>query len=274
MLSIPEGSDASRAPLSLDRDRKNDPMYDILEDPATDRIITRTDNNPPEPVGLLVAAEIPDAHKQAAEELRTNHLDTLLMFLRAPAVIESQDVYSRVTALSVMVKKAFEAIDKSRTTAKKAYLDGGTAIDKVYALPVEIDDPEKPGEKKTVKMLAELKGAHDALKKRLSVYDTAEYKKAEEARLAEAAAIAAAAAHDGIVMEAGRLGDGKMESSRSEHGGIAIKSVEKTFRIIDPDQVPANLCSPDPEKIRAAIDAGALKIAGVQIDVAVKTHVR
>lgn len=246
------------------------------EAPASDRVVSRTDNNPPEAVGLLPAAEIPAGHKERAEALRDKHLATFLTYLRVPAVIEDQDVYSRVTALSVMVKQAFDEIDKARSAAKKPYLDGGKAIDKVYALPVEIEDAANPEseEKKTVNMLAELNGAHDSLKKRLSAYDTAEYKKAEELRIAEQASVAAAAAADGIVMEVAQTGAGKMQSSRSEHGGLAIKQVEKTFKVVDASKVPASLCSPDPVKIQAAIDAGASEIAGIEIDVQVKTHVR
>lgn len=246
------------------------------EAPASDRVVTRTDNNPPETVGLLPAAEIPAVHKDKVEDLKTAHLDTYLMYLRVPAVIEDKDVYDRVTALSSMVKKAFDAIDGARSAAKKPYLDGGTAIDKAYAIPVEIDDAANPGEKKEVKLLAELKSAHDSLKKRLSAYDTAEYKKAEEARIAEQNALAEAAAADGIVLESTQVGDGKAQSSRSSYGSgaTAVKKVEKTFRIVDPAKVPASMCSPDPVKIQAAIDAGAIEIAGVEIDVSVKTHVR
>lgn len=251
-------------------------MSSKQEAPAADRIVTSTDNNPPETVGLLAAAEIPAAHREKANELKAAHLDTYLMFLRAPEKIEDKDVYDRVTALSSMVKKAFDAIDRARSAAKKPYLDGGTAIDKAYAITVEIDDSAKPGEKKEVKLLAELKSAHEALKKRLSAYDTEEYKKAEQARIAEEEALAAAAAADGIIMEASQVGDGKAQSSRTSYGtgATAIKKVEKTFRIVDPGLVPASLCSPDPEKIQAAIDAGAIEIAGIEIEVGVKTHVR
>lgn len=244
------------------------------EAPASDRVVKSTDNNPPETVGLLPASEIPAGHKTAADALRDEHLQTFLMYQRVPAVIEEKDVYDRVTSLVVLVKKAFDAIDKARSVAKKPYLDGGTAVDKAYAIPLEIDDVQKPGEKKTVNMLAELKGAHESLKKRLSAYDTVEYKKAEELRIAEQSSIAAAAAEDGIVMEVAQTGAGKMQSSRSEHGGSAIKNVEKTFRILDASKVPASLCSPDPVKIQAAIDAGAAEIAGIAIDIEVKTHVR
>lgn len=244
------------------------------EAPASDRVVTSTDNNPPETVTLPVAGDVADRHREAAKALRDKHLETFLTYLRVPAVIEDKDVYDRVTTLSVMVKQAFDAIDKARSAAKKPYLDGGSAVDKVYALPVEVEDAADPEQKKTINMLSELKGAHDSLKKRLSAYDTAEYKKAEELRMAEQASVAAAAAADGIVMDVAQVGAGKMQSSRSEHGGLAIRNVEKTFKVIDASKVPASLCSPDPVKIQAAIDAGAAEIAGIEIDVQVKTHVR
>jgi hypothetical protein len=253
------------------------------EAPASDRVVTSTDNNPPEAITLPVAADVAARQKEAAEALRDKHLETFLTYRRVPAVIEDRDVYDRVTTLSVMVKQAFDAIDKARSAAKKPYLDGGTAVDKAYALPVEVDlDPfaqaddgdDTPREKVTVNMLAELKGAHESLKKRLSAYDTEEYKKAEALRIAEQTGIAAAAAEDGIVMDVAQVGAGKMQSSRSGHGGIAIKNVEKTFTVVDASKVPASLCSPDPVKIQAAIDAGANEIAGIEIDVQVKTHVR
>lgn len=244
------------------------------EAPASDRVVASTDNNPPEALTLPVATDVAARHKEAAEALRDKHLETFLTYRRVPAVIEDKEVYDRVTTLSVMVKQAFDAIDKARSAAKKPYLDGGTAVDKAYALPVEVIDAEKPDEKKTVNMLAELKGAHDSLKKRLSAYDTEEYKRTEALRIAEQTGIAAAAAGDGIAMDVAQAGSAKMQSSHSEHGGMAIKRVEKTFTIVDPSKVPASLCSPDPVKIQAAIDAGASEIAGIQIDVQVKTHVR
>lgn len=242
--------------------------------PASDRIVTSTDNNPPETVTLPVAGDVAGTWTKPAEELRDKHIETFMSYLRVPPVIEDKDVYDRVTTLSVMVKQAFDAIDKARSTAKKPYLDGGTAVDRVYALPVEIDDAANPGQKKTVNMLAELKGAHESLKKRLSAYDTEEYKKAEALRIAEQADMAAVAAEDGIVMQVAEAGTARMQSSRSEHGGIAIRSVAKTFEVIDASKVPPSMCSPDPVKIQAAIDAGASEIAGVKINLEVKTHVR
>jgi hypothetical protein len=248
-----------------------------------DRVITRTDNNPPEPVGLPVAGEVAGRYQEQTRKLIDEHLPTFLMFTRAPGVIEDKDVYDRVTTLSGIVKKAFDAIDKARSAAKKPYLDGGSAVDKAFALTVEIDDPaspgdpddpEKPGGRKSVDLLAEMKKAHAELKGRLSAYDTMVYRKEEEDRQAEQAALAAAAAADGIVLGADAGGDGRMASSRSEHGGTAVRNVTRTFEVTDATMVPASLCSPDPQKIQAAIDAGAKEIPGVRIDVQVKTHTR
>lgn len=256
---------------------------------GADRTITSTDNNPPEAIsqpsaGLPTAAEIPAVHKEAVDALVAEHLEKYMMCTRVPEVIEDKDVYDRVTTLGGLVKKASTAIDKVRSAAKKPYLDGGAAVDRAFSLTVEIVDPEGAEEdaegqkaepkKVEIDLAKELKDAHARLKARLSDYDTREYQAAQAKQEEDNARIAEAAQKDGILFDVSAMSNVQVHSSRSGHGGTAIKQVEHVFEVTDASLVPAAFCSPDPEKIKAAIAAGVREIPGVHIQAKVNTHMR
>jgi hypothetical protein len=66
-------------------------------------------------------------------------------------------------------------------------------------------------------------------------------------------------------IEAERLAAEK-EASRLEAARPKSNIVERTeFEIVDEQEVPRAVCSPDPRKIRMAIQSGATEISGVRI---------
>lgn len=55
--------------------------------------------------------------------------------------------------------------------------------------------------------------------------------------------------------------------------GVTTREVW-TFRVVDPESVPRELCTPDDAKIRAYIEAGARQIPGVLVELSTQVSVR
>lgn len=230
-------------------------------------------NQPPAPIGLPTAADIAEMTSDELSDLRRSAAQLHAAFGRMPTVIPDAKVYALATTFGGQIQEFNKKVDKARKDAKRPYLDAGAAVDAVYDLKVEQGEGD---DRREVELATDLKAAHKSIKDRLSAYDTEQYRIESAKRAAEVAQLAEDAAKDGIVIDtAAAAADlARGGSVRSEHGGLAVKQVVREFTVQDPSLVPAQYCSPDPAKIRAAIEAGATSIPGVVIEERISTHVK
>lgn len=252
---------------------KNVAAIDVPAEASDDPRLGLGGNQPPAPIGLPTASQIAETTSDELSDLRREAAKLYAAFGRMPKVIPDAEVYALATTFGGQIQAINNKIEKLRKEAKRPYLDGGNAVDALYDLKVEQGEGD---EKAEVALGSELKAAHKSIKDRLSAYDTEQYRIESAKRAAEVAQLAEDAARDGIVIDtaAATADMARGGSVRSQHGGLAVKQVVKDFIVQDPSLVPAQYCSPDPAKIRAAIEAGATSIPGVLIEERISTHVK
>lgn len=236
-----------------------------------DRKIDRTDNQPPEalPVQLASVADLPAMMKADIDALTAEALAQLDTYSRVPAEIADDGVYQRATTLGTLLKAVLDKIEKRRKDVKQPYLDATTAIDAAFKLvqPKTGDMPER-------NLRKELDAAHSGIKSLLSAYDTKLFLAEEKRRAEEKAQLAAAAAKDGIEIDEQPAAGVVIASTKSSHGGAAVRRVVTEWEVVDADKLPRSVLSVDPAKVQAMIDAGATSIPGIAISKKVDTHVK
>ena len=209
---------------------------------------------PAEDIQILVGKDVTELTEQAS-----NLLDT---YGRVPDKVESDEIYDKVVALVAAMRQTEADRDEKRKRHKQPYLDAGTAVDKAFNLP------DSEGNECRKKLDAAIKNLTD----RLSVYDTANYQ-AEQAQAAkEAEELAEKAKSDGIEIDTSKV-EVKLDSRKSEHGGMSTRSVVKEWTVTDEDALPRSVLSVDPKKVQALVDKGA-KIPGIEITERVATVVK
>lgn len=224
-------------------------------------------NYPPEEIGLKRADELEQHLSDEINKLIEETRPTYEIFLRMPDQIETGEIYERATTLAARIATALNRIETARKAQKDPYTKAGSKIDALFKLEIEFAENK-------ILLSKALTDAHAAVKARLSDYDTRQYLEQKKKAEAEAADLKAALESDGVVLDAQAASHDKLDTIRSQHGGISVRAVVKTFTIEDPKLVPASLCSPDPEKIQALIDSGATSIPGISIQERVQTHVK
>lgn len=231
-----------------------------------ERIITKGDNQPPEALTLPVASEIDSLVKADVDSLIESIVLELDTVTRVPETIETDAIYQRVTTLATRLNGLETRRENAKKKHKDPYNKAGTAVENAFKLTYQQDGKERGLRKELETAITKLKGL-------LSAYDTKQYL-AEQAQLdKETQDLAAAAAADGIEIS-GEAADVALTTTRSAHGGIAIKKLVKTYTISDESKIPISLMSPDPVKIQALIDGGAISIPGIEIHTEVNTHVQ
>lgn len=237
----------------------------------TDRKIDRTDNQPPEalPVQLASVADLPAMMKADIDALTADALAQLDTYSRVPAEIADDGVYQRATTLGTLLKAVLDRIENRRKVVKQPYLDATTAIDGAFKLI-----QPKVGDGAERNLRKELDAAHAGIKTRLSAYDTKMFLEDEKRRAEEKALLAAAAAKDGIEMDDQPEPAAVIASTKSSHGGAAVRRVVTEWEVVDADKLPRSVLSVDPAKVQALIDAGATAIPGITISKKVDTHVK
>lgn len=233
------------------------------------RMISRTDNNPPEvlPEGLPAVAELGIIIKKdvdASVEKAILELDT---YSRVPQTIENDEIYQRVTTLTTRIKEVLDGADAKRKEHKDPYLKAGKLIDESFGLVFEAPD-EKPRNLKK-----EMEAARESLKSRLSDYDTRKYLEEQKAIEEERASLSEQAAKDGIVMDATEE-VGITATVKSAHGGQSVRKVVTEWEVVDETLLPRSVLSVDPAKVLKLIEGGAKEIPGIKLSKKVDTHVR
>lgn len=234
------------------------------------RVITATDNNPPEalPAQLPSAEELVHIMKgdvASSVEKAVLELDT---YSRVPESIENDEIYERVTTLATRIKDVLDDADKKRKAHKEPYLKAGKLVDDTFTLVLEVK-----GDKDRI-LKKELEAAHGSLKKRLSDYDTLKFQQEQAALEAERALLAEAAAQDGIQMEAVPVGNSLASTVKSAHGGHSVRRVVTEWEVVDEALLPRSILSIDPAKVEKMIADGATEIPGLRLSKKVDTHVK
>ena len=222
-------------------------------------------NNPPEDekitqlstaeeVKLIIAGTVSELKEQAAELLDTCK--------RVPETISNDDIYDRVVALIAALRETDSTRDEKRKKFKEPYLSAGQIIDSEFKLK------DKDGNELAKKLEAEIKN----LTAKLSIYDTKKFEEQRQAAEKEAALLAEQASKDGISVPANQV-DIKLESRRSEHGGLSTKTVVKEWEVTDESLLPRSVLSIDPKKVQALVDKGA-EIPGIKITERIETTVK
>jgi hypothetical protein len=247
----------------------------------SEREVRKDDNNPPEKLAenLSPASELPVIVKQDVLDLRTKVEENLKVYSRVPDVLVNDDQYERVTTLVTILKNVGEETDKKKTDYKRPYLDATQYLDAAFRLEVESDSGEgaAEGSKKKAKprsLRKEIDAAIEALKKKLSDFDTRKYEEEQKRLAAERELLVEQAAKDGITIETSEIKVGMASTVKSSHGGSSIRNIVKEWEVIDIDLVPRSLLMIDPAKVQEMIDGGAKEIPGIKISTKVDTHVR
>ena len=222
-------------------------------------------NNPPEDqrIQMLTPAEdIQTLVGKDVKELSEKSAELLGTYSRVPDTIDNEGVYDRVVALVAAIRQVDSDRDEKRKEMKAPYLAGGKAVDDAFKLP---DDE---GTDRAKKMDAAIKD----LTYRLSVFDTAKYQEEQAKAQQESDALAAKAKEDGITIDSSKV-EVKLESRKSEHGGMSTRSVVKDWEITDEDALPRSVLTVDTKKIQKLVDEGAT-IPGVKVTERVATVVK
>lgn len=238
-----------------------------------DRVIDKTDNMPPEvlPMQLASVADLPVMMKADIDDLTSKALTELDIYSRVPTEISDEKIYERATTLGTRIKAVIDSIEKRRKAVKQPYLNATTAIDAAFKLVQAADEATLKPERNLRKELDE---AHAGIKSRLSVFDTKKFNEEEDRRNKERELLAEAAAKDGIEMDVQAPATVQMGSTKSAHGGAAVRKVVIDWEVVNEAEVPRSLLSIDPAKVQAQIDAGATSIPGLKLTRRVETHVK
>lgn len=220
--------------------------------PPEDQKIAQLSNS--EEIKLIIASDVSELSQKAEELLSTCK--------RVPAVVETDEVYDRVVALIAAIRKVESDKEEKRKKHKEPYLAAERVIDSEFKLK------SSEGKEQVKDMDAQIKG----LTKRLSDYDTKKFEKQRQEAALEAEKIAEKAREDGIEIPAGEI-EVKLESRRSEYGGLSTKSVVKDWEIINPEELPRSVLVPDPKKIQELVDKGA-NIPGIKVTERIETNVK
>lgn len=230
-----------------------------------ERAATIGDNNPPadsQITTLIAADEIEFTLKTDIDRLSDEASTILATVERIPGVIANEDVYGRVVSVVARIREIANDLDNTRKSHKQPYLDAGRRIDELFKL----------GDAKT-SLAKRLEAAIKSLSKRLSDHDTKIHREQQEQIAQERAAFAKALEADGIVMPG--LGEGaSLGAFTSETGGMSLREVKRSWKLIDETALPAAVLSLDPKKVQAMIDAGAHAIPGIEIHEEVVTTVK
>lgn len=242
-----------------------------------ERVIESTDNMPPEalPLQLANAAEIPTMIKADIEGLTAEALVELTTYSRVPDDIADDGMYERATTLGTRLKAVVDKIEKRRKVVKQPYLDATTAIDTAFKLiqpAVEAEGHVEGSPERNLRK--ELDAAHAGIKGRLSAFDTKKFNEEEKRRQDERDSLAKAAAVDGITIDTQAPAPSALGSTRSTHGGSAVRKVVMDWSVVDEGKLPRSVLSVDPVKVQALIDAGATEIPGIELTRRVETHVK
>lgn len=222
-------------------------------------------NNPPEDqrIEMLTPAEdIQTLVGKDVKELSEKSAGLLDTYSRVPDKVENDEVYDRVVALIAAIRQVDSDREEKRKSMKAPYLAGGKAVDDAFKLP------DEKGADRAKKMEAAIK----ELTSRLSDYDTLKYQEEQANAQKESDELAAKAKEDGIEMDAGKV-EVKLESRKSEHGGMSTRSVIKEWTITDESALPRSVLMPDTKKIQKLVDEGAT-IPGVKVTERVATVVK
>lgn len=201
--------------------------------------------------------------KKDVETLRDSAKDLLDVLGRVPEEIENDDVYGRVIGLAAQIREFSAKREKVKKGHKDPYNKAATAIENEFKL-VE-------GDRQLVK---EVDAGLVKLTKLASDYDTKKFLAEEANAEKERAAVAQALKGDGIELEDAAEGSARLATSKSEHGGMGLKSVETKWEVVDEDKIPRSLLSVDPAKVQALIDQGAKEIPGLKLFKVVNTTIK
>lgn len=229
-------------------------------------------NNPPpdQRLNMLTPAEdIPAIVAQDVKELSATIDGLLATVARAPEKIESDEVYDRVVALIAALRDSDNKREEKRKAVKDPYLKASQAVDAAFKL---VESEAEAGDGKPKERSKLLDDAVKSLTSRLSAYDTAKFEREEAEARKEREALAADAAKDGITIDPDAV-EVKMESRRSEHGGLANRSVVREWEVVDEAALPRSVLSIDPKKVQALVDQDA-EIPGIKVTRRVETNVR
>jgi len=247
-------------------------MHAII--PAADREVSAQDNEAPEseklPTPLAAPDDLPSIIKKDVEDFTNNAVLELATFARVPDTIDDDDVYQRAVTLATRIQGVSNDLDSRRKSHKAPYTAAGQVIDDHFSLNYIAPDAEAGTKPRVLKK--ELLDAHKALKARLSDYDTRQHRAEQERTAAEREQLAAAAAADGIEIDAAIAIAAAPGTKKSAHGGSAVRKIAKIWEVIDANQLPRSLLMPNPTAIQALVDSGAITIPGVKIEEIVDTH--
>ena len=235
-----------------------------------DRVVERTDNQPPEALPLQLASkdELPTIMKGDIDKLVEVAVIELDTCARVPETIESDEIYQRVTTLATRVKGVIDDIEDRRGKHKRPYLDATKLIDDTFKLPLPVE-----GGKDRV-LRKELDAAHATLKARLSDYDTRQYLAQQAEVEAERKRLAGEAAQDGITIDTGSVDAALASTVKSAHGGHSVRRVVTEWQVVDEALLPRSILSIDPAKVEKLIADGATEIPGLLLSKKVDTHVK
>lgn len=230
-----------------------------------ERIATIGDNQPPDDQRIEMlspAGDIEALVRQDTLPLQAKAKAILETVSRIPATISNDDVYGRVVTVAARLREISSEIDESRKKHKQPYLDAGKKIDDLFKLGTGKDALAKKLEASLID-LTSLLAARDTIV-------LAE----ERARIAEErAALAAAVAADGMEMK-GAAPDVDLGTFASPTGGLATRSVERSWVVSDPQMLPASVLSIDPKKVEQLLKSGVSEIPGITITERVATVVK
>lgn len=209
---------------------------------------------PAEDIQLLVGKDVSELSERASTLLDT--------YGRVPDKVENDEVYDKVVALVAAMRQVDSDRDGKRKKLKQPYLDAGKAVDDAFKLP------DENGTERSKKVDAAIKDLTD----RLSAYDTVKYQEEQAKAEQEAKELAEKAKADGIEVDTSNI-EVKLDSRKSEHGGMSTRSVVKEWKVTDEEALPRSVLSVDPKKVQALVDKGA-KIPGIEITERVATVVK
>ena len=222
-------------------------------------------NNPPDDQRIVMLSPAEEVEKSLAGTIKdlSDRAQALLdTASRVPKDITDDTVYDKVVALVAAFREIEDEREKKRKANKDPYLKASQVVDGAFKLTND------EGQDRSKNMANEIA----SLTARLSAYDTAKYEEAAKQAVAEAASLSEQASSDGIIIPAGEV-DVKLESRKSEYGGLSTKSVVNDWEIEDESKLPRSVLSPDPKKIKALVEKGAT-IPGVKITKRVETVVK
>lgn len=245
-------------------------MTSTKPEASKDRVLERTDNQPPEalPQQLASKEELPATMKADIDKLVKNAVIELDTCSRVPEKIESDEIYQRVTTLATRVKGVIDDIEERRTKHKRPYLDATKLIDDTFKLPLAVE-----GGKDRV-LRKELDTAHAALKSRLSDFDTRQYLAQQAEVEEERKRLAEEAAKDGIQIDVSTVDAALASTVKSAHGGHSVRTLVTEWEVVDEAALPRSVLSIDPKKVEKLIAEGATEIPGLRLSKKVDTHVK